>query len=43
MKKQAKFIKTYSETPCLPSEEFWEGYRALISILVSHYKEENLK
>jgi hypothetical protein len=40
MKKQATYIKTFSETPCLPPEQFWEGYRALINVLVHHYKKE---
>jgi len=42
MKKPATFIKAYSETPCLPPERFWESYGALISVLVTYYKKEEI-
>lgn len=40
MKKEIKIIKTDSEKQCLSPEQFWNGYRALINVLVHHYKEE---
>lgn len=40
MKKQPEFIKVYSATQSPPPEEFWEGYKALIKILVYEYKKE---
>ncbi|MEI8388813.1 MAG: hypothetical protein WCG23_02900 [bacterium] len=38
-KQEPKFIKKFSEEECLPPKEFWEGYNALIKVLVHHYKE----
>jgi hypothetical protein len=36
-KQEPKYIKKYSEETSLPYKEFWEGYNALIKVLVDYY------
>lgn len=42
-KQEPKFVRTFSEEECLSPEEFWEGYNALIKVLVDYYQNKNDK
>lgn len=39
-KQEPQFIVTYSEE-CVSPERFWEGYNALIKMLVDYYISKN--